>query len=76
MATEEPARLPLRAHFSHYHDGVSSDGAVALFPDDPDYEREYRVAVRTLERHGTPIPYASQTLIDQTRAQRAEAVAS
>lgn len=76
MATEDLPRYPLCRHVSSFEDGVMSDGVVAIFPDDPEYERHYQYAVRAHQRYGKPMLYASQALIDQTLAERAEAAAS
>ncbi len=73
MTPEEPPRLPLREHVSRFADGVMSDGSVALMPDDPGYERAYRIAVDGFLNFDCPMPYASQGLIERTLAARAQA---
>ncbi len=73
MATEEPARLPLLEAISSFHDGISSDGVMIVFPDDPGYERAYRIAVRAFQKYGSPMPYAGQDDIESERAEHTAA---
>jgi hypothetical protein len=76
MVSDNPERRPLRQRTSSFDGHISRDGVIALFPDDPAYERAYQFAAEALREFGTPMPYASQALIDETLAERAQAAAS